>query len=451
MPNRLGLIHLTYVGSGRDPVGLELGPKLTVITGPSDTGKSFILDSIDFMLGAKSLREIDELEGYSHVLLGISVLNEEIATFTLMRPVTGGKTHLYEGDVRNLPNSQAARVLNESHNAENVRNLSNFLLTEIDLSNQRVRKNARNTTRSLSFRDVAHLCVISETNIQAVRSPVFSSGNPQNETVEKSILKLFLEGEDDAGLIEVASDAEVKISRGKNAMLDKVIAELTKELETLHPDALPQLKRLEASIRAESSSIEQTVAIRDGVWSRRRSLTVELAKNEDRIMELEELIARFALLSTQYESDLSRLEMVREGGTLLNLFEPDVCILSGAWKEHQHHETIDVLGVEHLQDAVTAEADKTEALYADLRSTIAAMMEEKNALQLKLENIQQNVQAANREIARLDQALEPTRSGLLQLTAAKTKIERSLVVQEQISRVEQLRGSIELVEPWRRV
>jgi hypothetical protein len=224
MSSRIRLNHLTFVGPDREPTGIDFGPKLTVIAGPSDTGKSFILDSINFMLGAKSLREINELEGYSHALLGITI--GEGADFTLQRQVTGGKTHLHNGDVRTLPSGPATKVLNEKHNPDNTNNLSNFLLAEIGLSGQRVRKNARNTTRSLSFRDLAHLCVISETHIQAERSPVLTSGNAQNETVEKSILKLLLEGQDDSGLLESASDADVKISKGKSAMLDRVIAEL---------------------------------------------------------------------------------------------------------------------------------------------------------------------------------------------------------------------------------
>lgn len=444
MSSRLMLNHLTFVGPDREPAGLEFGPKLTVVVGPSDTGKSYVLDSIDFMLGAKELREIDELEGYSHVLLGVTI--GQNTTFTLQRHITGGKTYLHGGDVRTLPSAPPLKVLNETHNAKNVRNLSNFLLTEVGLSDRRVRKNSRNTTRSLSFRDMAHLCVISETNIQSDQSPVLTSGTPSNETVEKSILKLLLEGEDDSGLVESASDAEVKISRGKSGMLDKVIAELTKELEILPADAMQQLQRLEESIHIDSSMIDQTLDLRDAACSQRRIRASEIVRKEDRITELDELAARFGILSAQYKSDLSRLEMVQEGGTLLNLFKPDICILCGASKEHQHHESKGVLGVEDLQQAVTAEMDKTEALFLDLQATILTMTEEKTSLQLQLEGSKSELGSIDGELARLDRMLEPRRESLLELTSVKSKIERGLVAQEQIRKVERLRGSIEIEE-----
>lgn len=446
MSSRLKLNHLTFVGPDREPAGIDFGPTLTVIVGPSDTGKSYILDSIDFMLGAKELRDIDELDGYSHVLLGITIEGKKPATFTLQRPKTGGKTYLHEGDLRTLPSDQAHKVLNAKHNPDNVRNLSNFLLTEVGLSNQWVRTNGRNTTRSLSFRDLAHLCVISETNIQSDRSPVLSSGVVQNETVEKSILKLILEGVDDSGLVEAASDFDVKISRGKNEMLDKVIFELTKEAKRLPYDALQQLERLEISIQNDSSVIEQTLDRRDGVWLKRRSSTSDLAAQEDRISELDELIARFGLLSAQYESDLSRLEMVQEGGTLLSFFEPDVCILCGALREHQRHEGRGVLGAEHLEEAVAAELNKTEALLVDLRSTIAAMSEEKTSLQLELEGTQRIIVALDNDLAALDRALEPRRASLLELTSTKSMIEKGLLAQEQIRKIEGLRGTIEIAD-----
>jgi hypothetical protein len=217
-------------------------------------------------------------------------------------------------------------------------------------------------------------------------------------------------------------------------------------MEALPADALHQLERLQESIHADSSIIDETLAQRDALWSQRRSLTASLAKHEDRGTELDELIARFGLLSAQYESDLSRLEMVQEGGTLLNLFEPDTCILCGASKEHQRHEVEGVLGVEHLQEAVTAEADKTEALLVELQATMVAMTEEQAALEVELEVTRQNIEALDNDLSQLDQALEPRKTNLLELTSAKSKIERGLVAQQQIRKVEQLRGSIEIME-----
>ena len=45
-PPRMKLNHLTFIGRGVDSAGIDFDARLTAIVGPSDTGKSFILDSI---------------------------------------------------------------------------------------------------------------------------------------------------------------------------------------------------------------------------------------------------------------------------------------------------------------------------------------------------------------------------------------------------------------------
>ena len=158
------LRHLTFLGQGIDPASIDFNERLTAIVGPSDTGKSFILDSINYALGGKELRSIPEVEGYTHLLLGFSVGE---TTATLLRPLNGGKFELYNSDLRDFPTSPADRVLKPVHKADKEDNLSNYLLTELGFAGRRVRTNAKNTTRGLSFRDLVQLCVISEGSIQA--------------------------------------------------------------------------------------------------------------------------------------------------------------------------------------------------------------------------------------------------------------------------------------------
>lgn len=76
----LTLLHLTFVGPDKAPAAIEFGPHLTVIYGASDTGKSFIVDAIDYMLGASKLKKIDEAEGYTRILLGLRLANSQIVT-----------------------------------------------------------------------------------------------------------------------------------------------------------------------------------------------------------------------------------------------------------------------------------------------------------------------------------------------------------------------------------
>lgn len=437
---RMKLRHLTFLGRGVDPASIDFNDRLTAIVGPSDTGKSFILDSINYALGGKELRSIPEVEGYTHLLLGFSV-DGTIAT--LLRPLSGGKFELYNSDVRDFPTSPADRVLKPVHNAEKEDNLSNYLLTELGFGGRRVRTNERNTTRGLSFRDLVQLCVISEGSIQAEAAPALS-GQRTSATVEKSVLKLLLEDEDDAALVEAPSQAEEKLSRGKSALLDQIVAKLSSEISDLPSDASQQLIRLNASIAEHYDSIQEKVAERDAVLNEREIIRADLSRQEERFAELEELAARFGLLSNQYHSDIQRLEMVAEGGTLLGLFEPEICMLCGAQKEHQQHGPGDVSGAEMLREAAVAEMAKTAGLLLDLDATIESMASEKRDTQQTIYAARQAVGELGARVLELDRNLSPKKKDLLELTAGKSRIERALSAQEQIRSVESLRSTIEL-------
>ena len=72
MMSCLLLRYLAFLGPGKAPADLSLAPGLNVICGASETGKSFIVESIDFMLGKESpVRDIPERDGYDRIRLAI--------------------------------------------------------------------------------------------------------------------------------------------------------------------------------------------------------------------------------------------------------------------------------------------------------------------------------------------------------------------------------------------
>ncbi|MET8860406.1 hypothetical protein ABZW95_30125, partial [Streptomyces sp. NPDC004579] len=87
------LLHLTFAGHDRAPAQVVFDPRLTVIYGASDTGKSFVTESIDYMLGARKLGMIPEADGYTQILLGVEFPDGSVVT--LMRGPHSGKVSVY--------------------------------------------------------------------------------------------------------------------------------------------------------------------------------------------------------------------------------------------------------------------------------------------------------------------------------------------------------------------
>ena len=88
--------HLSFHGSEKEPAVVSFQSGLNVVYGASDTGKSYIVEAIDFMLGGKGpLPDIPQAQGYDRVLLAIAF--DDGSEITLLRSMAGGQFQAFEG------------------------------------------------------------------------------------------------------------------------------------------------------------------------------------------------------------------------------------------------------------------------------------------------------------------------------------------------------------------
>ena len=62
---------LIVTGDGKDASSVEFGPGLNIIHGPSNCGKSYIADCVDYMFGGKQMRIPADL-GYDMITMIVS-------------------------------------------------------------------------------------------------------------------------------------------------------------------------------------------------------------------------------------------------------------------------------------------------------------------------------------------------------------------------------------------
>src|ERR1035437_5820388 len=116
---RISLDGLTFTGADHPPVGVSFKDGLNVLFGASNTGKTFTVKSIDFMLGGKGpLPDISERIGYEQAWMGLNL--PTAGDVTLMRALAGGAYELYPGHTT-APNpaANANRKLSARNDATN--------------------------------------------------------------------------------------------------------------------------------------------------------------------------------------------------------------------------------------------------------------------------------------------------------------------------------------------
>src|SRR3954462_2571840 len=94
--SRLQIRALRVSGVDRTNAEIDFGPRLTLITGKSDTGKTHIVECLDFALGAESPpKKIPERKGYD--LVAIEVVADASSYVLARRFSDPDNVTIYEG------------------------------------------------------------------------------------------------------------------------------------------------------------------------------------------------------------------------------------------------------------------------------------------------------------------------------------------------------------------
>lgn len=398
------LRFLGFFGPQKAPAIVSFGPGLNVFYGASDTGKSFIVETIDFMLGGKPpLRDIPERVGYDRVLLGIEDLGG--TAFTLWRSMDGGGFRLYEGRHETPPADEVPhKVLAEQHSDRRDANLSSFLLGLCNLDGKRVRKNARNEANSLSFRNVARLIIVTETEITQQRTPL-SDGNVVADTTNFSTFKLLLTGTDDSALVAASKREPEELSReAQLQLLDQLLDDYRdrlKELTKTPKELEAQLEKIDASLRHHTEQVNTSEADFQESAGRRRDLRRKLEEGRERRAEVGALLQRFTLLDRHYASDIERLRAIEEGGTLFNVLGSGPCPLCGATPAHHRSDAECDGNIDAVVQAAQMEIAKIEVLRTELATTVRDLEREGASFDRRLPTVVRELEDISDTVDRL--------------------------------------------------
>jgi hypothetical protein len=432
------LTQLTLSGTGLPDATVSLKDGLNVITGPSDTGKTFIAQCIDFMFGGSNPPEsIPEAEGYDQVSLSL-VSRRDNVVHTLSRGLRGGAVTLNSPDKGDI-------ILSATHDPDSQDTVSYFLLQLSGIAEKLVRTNARGKTRQVSFRDIARLIVVDEETIITKRSPVLT-GQYTTLTVEKNVFRLLLTGVDDSTVREEPDRRLAKKKEsGKNEVIEKVRESLISRIKLIGVDGTKDalndqlyktdnfLKQLNTELLEWQQSATILESSRRETWNERRRL-------ESRIMVIEQLQARFILLDQQYTSDLRRLESIAQVGSRLDQLQENRCPVCGALPEHHtskfHSENSTPASV---ATASYAEAERIGKLKADLVGTINDNTLELASLKSRLDGLRKSLRDIGEELDRETRPkLQDTILQLKEVQERRVDLLRVMELHEQVIELEQL-------------
>lgn len=433
----LQLRRIAFTGP-KKTAEIEFSNGVNVFCGASDTGKSFLAESIDFMLGGSKLRDIPERTPFGKIELDLDVTSGEKWRF--YRASTGGRFK-----AQNLLDKNAEiEVLSGSHSHGKIDNMSGFLLDKIGLLEKRIlRSKVKGTTQSLSFRSLARLAIVQEDEIQQAGSP-FWSGQFLQKTAELATIKLLLTGVDDSDVIEapgVGTDTTKQIG-----LIDELLDDIRQELIDIgeEEDLKAQVARLDTAIEQHRVSLNSVQSQLDSLLAERRELVAARTAIQDRLDEISELLTRFDLLLEHYAVDIERLVAIQESGAMFSHVELVSCPLCGTSPEAQQHDIACDGDIEAIVQAASAEIKKIVRLKGELQATVADLKSESLSQKKELSDKKEVYEDVNTQIQEIvAPAVSEERASFSELIETRAKVQKGLDLYARVSKLEERRTNLE--------
>lgn len=389
MKNRFYIKELVLEGLDCTPASLDFYPDTNIIIGPSNTGKSYAFQCLNYLLGSSSTpKRINESAKYTVAYLYIIDGNGN--PLTIKRGLDGGDANLFECKYEDIANyiDEPEHLIVGKKGTKEYRTLSDFYLSLSNLNDKRVRKNATGETHAVGFPLIRNLTLIDEVKIIKEDSPILT-GQKMDITKEQCFFKLMMTGRDDSEVIAKPKNNVVFNRKGQLEIIDRLIQEHEEELSEFEglysnvKEADDQIEKLGHKIDSLNTSLQELFSDTKKLETTVNEDWTLWKENESRMITVDELLSRFDLLSEHYESDKSRLESINETSKAFSHIEKSSCPVCGRGLDDEHV-LCDKESVEAIEKATDSEILKINILEQDLNKTKFDLAGEKENLIIEI-------------------------------------------------------------------
>ena len=430
MKKRLKIESLTLIGTRKNYI-VRFHDGFNLISGHTSTGKTSILEMIDYALGAHSHKSYIEIGNSCSDVELIIIIGDE--KFRIRRELFNFKAPVVVEDWREDIQKYLYYNRFEIDTPSNPKSLSAFLVEKLGLANISI------SGQSFSFRDIFRYCYIKQTEID--NEDILDEKTWQKDFKRKATFEIIFKIYDNAleeykrALEERKQEAHelaLQITGIQNFLktiniIDSNVCEKTEKALRQEIDELKnQLSELK---RGKGNMSSEAIALRRQIEEIKAKLEDLAEKHRDQ----EQYIKKLQLLYNQYLSEIEKKELAVQGYLTFNQYEfllcpnclrpiapsenAEVCCLCGSEKSDDSAETlilkneISVLKrkANELLNYIDAEDRKYDTIVHDtheLKATLSeAEVELQHLSQGYLDPVTEQIEYINYEIGRKNRHL----------------------------------------------
>lgn len=353
MKVKIKLVSLTLIGSRKNYV-VNFKDGFNYISGHTSTGKTSILEMIDYALGSKGHKSYIEMgAACTHVELVLFIGNEK---FRIRRQLFDFKASVIVEDWNEEKRKYLFYNRFEIDTPSNPRSLSAFLIEKIGLTNMTI------SGQTFSFRDLYKYCYIKQTEID--NEDILGEKSWEKNFKRKATFEIIFNIYDKT-LEEFKSSLEGKKEEAKE--LGIRLLGVQDFLKSIDIADLQECTQRKAKLQEEITTLQQQLSMLkqyneiapDASMALRTKINETKTKLENIAEEKtnqEQYLNKLRLLFNQYSSEIEKKELAIEGYIAFNQYEfifcpnclkplsrPDsveVCCLCGSEKNDDKSELI---------------------------------------------------------------------------------------------------------------
>lgn len=385
--------EIRATGDGLEDSFVEFQPGVNIIHGPSNTGKTYVVMCIDYMLGADNPPMDKASSGIDTISMTLE--NPDGDTFYAERKVLkaeeGSKADTtitirtsldcIENGVWRVKGSPGQ----ESYNSTVLPRLLGVEEPVQIISTQQLRK------QQFTFRTFVHQMFLDEEHIFTTKTII---DNPKHPSITASInaLSFLLTGHaDDGEQIET-----VEMKRAKKGAVVKYIRHVMENFEHRQAELQEELEKMGGEDIEERMSeilaeIGEVDALMAEVNRQMRDLQITITSDVEDLEETSVLLDRYRMLRSQYEADVERLMFIAEG----DAHDAATYVEKCPFCDHEIEREEDRASYaessraelektrRRLEDLESAEAEAAE-LVSELESSIAELKAQRESLAARI-------------------------------------------------------------------
>ena len=286
---------------------LDLSTGLNVVVGSSNTGKSIIVECIDYALGDKDYNI--ELPGYDSVYV---VLCHEGGDIKITRKL--GVTNVEIESSNQLVPSGTYPIKKKSGKKKNEPFLDDFLLTLNDVKpRQDIIISKDWGKQNFTFRTCLNSFIVKQENIIRRESPYLPLNNSAQPAYKSGLLYLWT-GEN---FLNDNDKDNMRLRRARKSAVETYVSSLLENIKTRRDELIVKAsldpEQVEIKIEETLQEISENEQKLSALFDENRKLSQQIIELDDQISECENLLIKYDALKTQYEADSKRLQLVIEG------------------------------------------------------------------------------------------------------------------------------------------